>query len=104
MQDIACLYWTIDSTARAHELVQELIDNKLIACANILPGVSMYPWQGSVHREQEVFVLCKTTPDLVDAAVTYLEKAHDYDVPCITSWFAGASPTYAGWVASVTGV
>ena len=41
MQDIACLYWTIDSTARAHELVQELIDNKLIACANILPGVSM---------------------------------------------------------------
>jgi periplasmic divalent cation tolerance protein len=102
MQDIACLYWTIGSVERAQELVMELIDKKLIACANILPGVSMYPWQGKVHQQQEVFVLCKTTAEKLEEALVFLEKAHDYDVPCITSWLTHASVPYAEWVASVT--
>ena len=101
MQDIACLYWTINSQERAQALVIELIDKKLIACANILPGVSMYPWQGKMHGEQGVFVLCKTSADKLEQAITYLEKTRDYDVPCITSWVVQANPTYAGWVASV---
>lgn len=104
MQDIACLYWTINSEDRARELVMQLFEKKLIACANILPGVSMYPWQGSVHKEQEVFVLCKTTADRLAEAMAYLENAHDYDVPCITSWIAGAGAAYAGWVTSVTNI
>lgn len=102
MQEIACLYWTINSEDRAKALIEELLNEKLIACANILPGVSMYPWQGSIHREQEIFVLCKTSASRVAAAVAYVEKAHDYDVPCITSWFVNASLPYAGWVGSVT--
>ena len=104
MQKVACLYWTIDNADRASALVQALIEKKLIACANILPGVSMYPWQGNVQQEQEVFVLCKTHVDRVAEAIEYIEKAHSYDVPCITSWLADSTPAYAGWVTSVTGM
>jgi periplasmic divalent cation tolerance protein len=101
MQDIACLYWTINNQELPQALVIELIDKKLIACANILPGVSMYSWQGKMHGELQVFVFCKTSADKLEQAIFYLEKTHDYDVLCITSWLVQANPKYAGWVASV---
>lgn len=103
MEKIACLYWTIDTQEHASALIQGLIDKKLIACANILPGVSMYPWQGTVHREQEYFVICKTSTEKIADAVAFVEQAHTYDIPCITSWVADAGNAYAGWVTAVTG-
>ena len=102
MEQIACLYWTVDSLEAAQILIDGLIEQKLIACANLLPGVSLYPWAGRVEKGNEHFVFCKTTQNKVAAAVTYLEEHHSYDIPCITSWQISSSTTYARWVQSVT--
>ena len=97
---IAFLYWTAPSNEAAQALVSELISKKLIGCANILPGVSMYTWQGAVENGAEIFVLCKTTPERLHAAIDFVEEHHEYDVPCITSWLAQGTPKYAAWLAS----
>ena len=103
--DIVTLYMTAANEEEAVAIAQRLLDERLIACANILPGVrSLYRWQGQVQDEGEVAVLMKTRADLATVATARIAVLHSYDVPCVAAWPAAhAHLPYIDWVRAQTG-
>ncbi len=67
---------------RAEEIARAVLERRLAACVNIVPGViSLYWWDGSIHRDLESTLLIKTTADLVPALTVAILAAHPYAVP-----------------------
>jgi periplasmic divalent cation tolerance protein len=65
----------------------QLLDERLIACVNVLPPMrSLYLWQGERHEAAEVGVLCKTDASLLDRATARLAELHPYAVPAVLGW------------------
>ena len=87
MSDVLSVYVTAGSIDQAERIGATLVEERLAACANILPGVrSIYRWKGSVQRDDEVALILKTRADLFDALETRVTELHDDDVPCIVAW------------------
>jgi periplasmic divalent cation tolerance protein len=88
----------------AHALARALVEAKLAACVNILPGVqSVYRWQGKVEQADEVTLLIKTTRQHYAQLQQTLVSAHPYDVPELIAWpiTEGYAP-YLQWVDAET--
>ena len=96
------LYATAPDAETATALARRLVEDRLIACGNVLPGLrSVYRWEGAVTEEAEAALLCKTTADRADAALARLAELHPYDVPAVTRFDAAdAWPPFAAWVAA----
>jgi periplasmic divalent cation tolerance protein len=100
----AALIWSpFASEGQARAAANTLLDEGLIACANILPQVtSLYVWNGERGEAAEVGVLFKTTPGLLAKAVERLEAIHPYDTPAIVGWSADASGgATAEWLSTI---
>ena len=84
---------------------RQLLDERLVACANILPPMrSIYAWQGEVHENREVGVLFKTDAALLERATARLAAIHPYDAPAVLGWKAdAAAAATAEWLGSRTG-
>ena len=80
-----------------------LLDEGLIACANLLPGVqSRYIWRGERGVGQEVGALLKTNADLLAPAIARLSALHPYDEPAILGWRCdSAAPATAAWLGAL---
>lgn len=87
-------------------LVRTLVQERLVACGNILPGVrSIYRWQGELHDDAEEVLLMETTGDRLEAMMHRLAELHPYDVPKILALDPHeAWPPYARWVTQETAV
>jgi len=86
-----------DSAAR---VAGQLLDERLIACANILaPMRSLYVWQGERGEAAEIGVLFKTDASVLDRATARLAELHPYDTPAVLGWRTdtAAKPT-AEWL------
>lgn len=98
----ALLVWTnLPDEASAQAMARALVERRLAACVNMLPGVrSVYRWQGAVEQANEVTLLIKTTPERYAALEEAIKSGHPYDLPEIaaTSVVAGL-PAYLDWVA-----
>lgn len=97
----AALIWCpFADMASAEAVAATLLEERLIACANILPAVrSLYRWKGERGEGAEVAVLFKTRADLLDAAVARLESLHPYDAPAIAGWRCDAAGAATlGWL------
>ena len=97
----AALIWApFESEAAATEVAGQLLDEGLIACANLLPGVrSLYVWRGERGEARECGALFKTEASLLDRAVARLSQLHPYDTPAIIGWRAdAAAPQTARWL------
>ena len=94
------IYTLFGSGVEAKQVAGNLIEEKLIACANHLaPASSQYVWKGETCEEQEYPVLLKTMASRTDAAMARLKALHSYDVPAILSWSADkCDPDYARWL------
>jgi periplasmic divalent cation tolerance protein len=95
------LYTTFADEQDATETARELVEERLVACANMLPMESVYRWDGEVVEDSEVLLLAKTTEGKTDAITKLLHDIHPYDVPCIAFYEAEkASGDYQNWVES----
>ena len=66
---------------------RQLLGERLIACANLVPGVeSLFRWRGKRERAGETGAIFKTTAVRLDKAMTRLREIHPYDAPAITGW------------------
>jgi periplasmic divalent cation tolerance protein len=66
----------------AERIGATLVEERLIACANLVPRVrSIYRWEGAVQRDDEVLVVMKTTTDALELLRERLVALHPYDVP-----------------------
>ena len=87
---------------RAEPIARAMLDLRLAACVNIVPGVvSLYRWDGAIQRDPESTLLIKTTADLVPALTAALLAAHPYAVPEVVSlpFVAGeGNAAYHAWL------
>lgn len=102
--DLAIVVTTVPSDEVGDALARRLVEERRIACANLLPGVgSVYRWEGEVRREQEVLVVMKTAATEVERLFERIAELHPYDVPeLIAVPVAAASQAYCRWVRQET--
>jgi periplasmic divalent cation tolerance protein len=95
---------TFAAAEKAAEVARVLVDERLIACANLLPPVrSIYRWQGKVNDEQEVLVVLKTSAQRVGRMQQRLRELHPYDVPEMLALRVESGwPPYLDWLAAET--
>lgn len=97
--DIAILYVPCGSEPEAVQIATTLLEERLVACGNIIRSRSLYRWDGKLADDIEHILLCKTARSQVSAARQRVEQLHSYDTPCIISWdLADVNDEYEKWV------
>lgn len=82
---VLLLYCPAPTMESAQQLAEGLLNARLVACVNMLPGLqSMYWWDGALVKDTEVLILAKTTAEAETRITEYIQKTHPYDVPCIS--------------------
>lgn len=101
---IVFVYVTAPSLEVAEHIAAAAVEEKLAACANILPGMtSVYRWQGKVERATEVVVILKTHADVSGALMQRIKTLHPYEVPCAVSVpVLGGLDDYLEWIKTET--
>jgi len=81
-----------------------LIESKLAACVNMIPGVeSMYWWEGKVETDSELLLMIKSRASLVNALTAKVKAVHPYDTPeVIAVPITGGSDAYIQWLLDST--
>jgi periplasmic divalent cation tolerance protein len=94
------VFSTFASEEEAVRVVRTLVEERLIACGNLLPGArSLYRWQGRVADEREVVALMKTRKQDWTALISRLHDLHSYDTPeCVAVRIAAGAPKYMAWL------
>jgi len=80
------IYITCANKDEATKIAHSLVEQRLVACANIMAGhEAVYQWQGKVETGQEVAVVMKTRSDLFEKVKNAILKLHSYETPCIVA-------------------
>jgi len=97
---IWCPFAGEEDAARVSEA---LLDERLVACANILPAMrSLYVWNGERGEARETAVLFKTDAALLARAVERLAQLHPYEEPAAIGWRACEAPQATrAWLAGL---
>jgi periplasmic divalent cation tolerance protein len=96
------LYVTCPTTAVADAIAMRLVEDRLAASVNIIPGAhSLYWWKGRIERADEVVLVAKTLAPRVDEATAAIVAAHPYDTPAIVAFdIVAGSRRYLDWLAA----
>jgi periplasmic divalent cation tolerance protein len=93
--------------AAAPAIARTLVDERLAACVNVVPGVrSVYSWKGETCDDAESILLIKTTAACASDLAARLKELHPYEVPelvAIEIRDGEGNPDYLAWVRSATG-
>jgi periplasmic divalent cation tolerance protein len=90
-------------TAPADEasgLARSLVELRLAACVNMLPGLrSWFWWEGRVDEAQETLLLAKTTREQLEALIAAIRERHSYQVfDAIALPISGGYTPYLEWI------
>jgi periplasmic divalent cation tolerance protein len=104
MERAAFVYTTFPSLVEAEATGRALVERRLCACVNILPGmISYYWWQGAIERGEEVVMLVKTRASLTEKVRAALRQMHSYTTPAILVLPIGSvDPDYHAWIVAET--
>jgi len=98
------VYMTSASLEEARRIGKALVQERLVACVNLLPGMeSLYWWEGEVTQGQEVVLVAKTPSRLVPALTTRVKALHSYSCPCVVAVpIEQGNPDYLSWIVEET--
>jgi len=104
MERAVFVYTTYPSIVEAEEAGRALVERRLCACVNILPGtVSYYWWQGAIERGDEVVMLIKTRAGLAEDVRAAVKQMHSYSTPAILVLpIESVDPDYHAWIVQET--
>lgn len=99
------VFVTTASEEEACTIARQLVDARLVACANIVGGVrSVFSWEGKVAEEREALMILKSHADRFDELSTKIKSLHSYSVPeVIAIPISRGLPEYLQWVREMTG-
>jgi periplasmic divalent cation tolerance protein len=98
------VYTTYPSLVEAERIGRALLERRLAACVNILPGmISHYWWQGTIERGEEVVMIVKTRASLAEGVRAAVKEMHSYTTPAILVLpVEGGEPGYIDWLMQET--
>jgi periplasmic divalent cation tolerance protein len=102
--DFVVVFVTVPNQDVAAHLARTLVEEKLVACVNILPGVrSIYAWQGKICDDSELLCVLKTRGALFPMVRDRVVALHPYEVPEVIAFpiTAGHEP-YLAWLRDET--
>jgi periplasmic divalent cation tolerance protein len=91
---------TVASPTDAERVARVLVERRLAACVNVVPGiVSVYRWKGKVERAEELLLVIKTGADRLEALREALLECHPYELPeLVTLEVQGGHAPYLAWL------
>jgi periplasmic divalent cation tolerance protein len=92
------VYITYGTEEDAHRISRMLVEERLVACANIHSIQSLYWWHDIVQTEDEWVGIVKTTRDKWEQLKQRVESLHPYDTPCIMKFDVEANEKYEAWI------
>lgn len=98
MFEILITYITVNSGQAAQQLIMQLLEKRLIACATTFASTSFYWWKESLQQEPEYLIIAKTLPEKSDQLKQMIEQLHTYEVPCVLMFNAKANESYYQWL------
>jgi periplasmic divalent cation tolerance protein len=103
---IVVVYATCASVDEAKMIGASLVEARLAACVNILPGMtSLYQWQGRVEEGYETVLVIKTRASLSQAVIAHVKARHSYTNPALLVLpVISGSPDFLRWIAEETRV
>ena len=101
---VIMIYITASSEEEASSIGEALLQEHLIACANIIPGMkSIYRWEGKIVHDSEAVLILKTQRLHLEKIISRVNEFHSYTCPCILSYSAGGgNEAYMNWVLKET--
>lgn len=105
MERAVFVYTTFPTLVEAERAGRGLVEARLAACVNILPGmISHYRWEGAVERGEEVVMLVKTRDELAESVRAAIRAGHSYATPVIAVIpIANLDPDAMAWLMTATG-
>ena len=94
------VYTTYPSLVEAERIGKAVLERRLAACVNILPGmISHYWWEGKIERGEEVVMIIKTRASLAEGVRAAVKEMHSYTTPAILVLpIEGGEPGYIDWL------
>jgi len=104
MERAVFVYTTYPSVVEAERAGRTLVERRLCACVNILPGmVSYYWWQGAIERGEEAVMIIKTRASLAEPVRAAVRQMHSYTTPAILVIpIENVDPAYHAWIVAET--
>jgi len=98
------IYWTCGSLDEARKISRQLVERRLVACANIIPWVeSIFMWNQQLDTCQETKVIFKTRAECFEGVKSFILKHAKYEVPeLLKIEIADGNAQYLEWVAENT--
>ena len=98
--DYVIVMTTLPADADVATFANTLVESRLAACVNLLPGMeSVYRWEGKIERQPEILLLAKSTRDKFDELDRQVRAVHSYETPEIVAVSAAAvSGPYLKWL------
>lgn len=105
MERAVLVYTTWPSIVEAEGAGRRIVERRLAACVNILPGmVSHYWWKGQIERAEEVVMIVKTRAALAEQVRQAVKELHSYEVPSIMVLpVESVDADYHAWILKETG-
>jgi periplasmic divalent cation tolerance protein len=100
MTDKRLVLTTAGSRDEARRIAEALVDRKLAACVNIVPGVtSIYRWEGKREEAEEWLLIVKTSAGAFEQVRDAIKGMHSYELPeCLCLAIEDGSSEYLEWL------
>jgi len=95
---VVIVCFTAANEEEAERIVEVLIKDRLVACANMFPVKSVYWWKDAVARDEEVFVWTKTKAENFNKIVERIREMHSYELPVVEMIDSETFPEVENWV------
>ncbi len=98
------VYMTASTRQEALGLARALVEERLVACVNILGGItSVYWWEGVCQEGEEVALIAKTIAANVPAVIERVRALHSYSCPCVVALaVTEGNPDFLTWIQEQT--
>lgn len=105
MDALRLIYITCTDLSQARLIGRALVEERLAACVNLLPGMqSCYRWEGALEEAVEVVLIAKTVAGSTEALIARVKQLHTARVPCVLVLpVLGGNEDYLAWIRSETG-
>ena len=104
METFLVVFVTCSSKDEAEKIANKVLKARLVACTNIINGVtSLFHWKNEIQREEEVLLIMKSRKKHLDELVEWIQANHSYSVPEIIALpIVGGASDYLNWIKEET--